>query len=168
MDNEEIGKATITNVTAIPAGSDEKKTQDIKDMVKETAETISEVMSDFSDEVIQETQEVETEMNQKLEEGKEKVKEFLNYIKTPEFKEKINSEAKKCKVPPKVYAESFFEKALGSISDVLNIAVSTVGGAVHSLIDLLHVVLISGVDIVQKVATSLVNIVTLNKTNVAY
>ena len=95
------------------------------------------------------------------------LKQFTDYIKGDTFKRDINDTAKKYGVPPKKLAQNFFEKALGTIGDILGIAINTVGNAGHTLIDILATVAHGAVNLIVNVANALARMITLNKTCVA-
>ena len=89
-------------------------------------------------------------------------------VKTAELKGKTKNEtAKKYGIPPKKLAKNFFEKVLGTIGDVLGIAISAVDNAAHMVVNILSTVVHGAVNIVVGVANALASIVTLNKTCIA-
>ena len=92
------------------------------------------------------------------------INDFFFFIKSDVFKTDVNETAKEYNVSPKKLAENFFEKALGTIGDVLGIAVDTTENIAHSLVSILSVVMNSAITVITKVANALVRIVTLNKT----
>lgn len=159
-DNQEVQeiKATVTNATVI--GCVQQATPppvDPVQIIDNAIGAVSDVINSFSDKVPNEEQ-------KQKEEAKSGIDSFMDFIKSDKFSKDINNTAKKFNIPPKKLAENFFEKALGTIGDILGIAISTVGNASHALIKLLSVVLNSSVDILVKVSNALVSIVTLNKT----
>lgn len=160
-DNNTV-KATVVGVTSVtPIASSPIPDDSMTGILKETMQTITDVINEFSDEINEKPASPKDEA--KVEGAKEDIKSFMDYIKSDGFKENINEKAEKYDVPPKKVAENFFEKALGTVADVLGLAVTTAGNAVHALINLLSTVLHSTTNIIVKVASALVSIVTLNK-----
>ena len=152
--NTQMNDVQVSNVTVTPVNQGFQTTQQI---VQETAQAINEAMNGFSDQPIgQEEQKARSFLGQ-----------FTNYIKSDLFKKDVEDAAKKTGVPPKKIAQNFFEKALGTVGDILGIAVGTVKNAADTLINLLSTVAHGAVSIVCNVANALVSMVTLNKTCVA-
>jgi len=145
----------VLNVQVEPANA---STEDLRKTVEATAQAVKESLDSFSDEVPTESEET-------------KARNFLNmftdYIKGESFKKDINDTAKKYGVPPKKLAENFFEKALGTVGDVLGIAIGTVGNAGHTLIDILATIAHGAVNVIISVANALARLVTFNKTCIA-
>lgn len=98
-------------------------------------------------------------------------KSFLNsfreYIKGTDFVNDVNNASARTGVPPRRIAENFIEKVLGTIGDVLGIAIGTVRSTGHTIISLLSAVLNGGIDLICNVASAIANMLTLNKTAVA-
>lgn len=92
---------------------------------------------------------------------------FIDYLKNGGFKKDIDCTARQYNVPPKQLAKNFLERCLGTIGDILGIAISTAGNAAHTLIDVLSTLAHGAANIVVNVATGLANFLTLNKTCVA-
>lgn len=131
-------------------------TEDLRKTVEATAQAVTESLNGFSDKVPgQESEET-------------KARNFLNmftdYIKGESFKKDINETAKKYGVPPKKLAENFFEKALGTVGDVLGIVIGTVGNAGHTLVDILTTIAHGAINVIISVANALARLVTFNKT----
>lgn len=133
--------------------------EDLRKTVEATAQAVKETLNGFSDEVPTEESE------------ESKARNFLNmftsYIKGESFKKDINETAKKYGIPPKKLAENFFEKALGTVGDVLGIAIGTVGNAGHTLIDILATIAHGAVNVIISVANALARMITFNKTCIA-
>lgn len=159
MEENNTVKATVVGVTPVtPIASPPAPDDSIAGVLKDTIEAISNVIGEFSDEV------PKTASTQEEAKAKESVRSFMDFIKSPDFKDTVNETAEKHGVPSKKLAENFFEKTLGTIADVLGLAINTSGNAIHSLINLLSTVLHSATNIIVKVANALVGVVTLNKT----
>lgn len=89
---------------------------------------------------------------------------FIDYLKNGGFKRDIDCTARQYNVPPKQLAQNFLERCLGTVGDILGIAISTAGNAAHTLIDVLSTLAHGAANIVVNVATGLANFFTLNKT----
>jgi len=152
-------KATIVG-EPIPVNQTTAANSSTVNVIQDAIGTISNVINDFSDKVTVDPVLPSPEET----EAKDKLTQFVDYIKSDNFKDNINQTAKEYGIPPKTLAENFFERALGTIADVLGLAIGTIGNASHALIKLLSTILNSSVNIVVKVANALVGIVTLNKT----
>lgn len=146
----------VTNVTVTPAVSAK---EELKADLKETAQAIKSTLEDFSDDVIKEGTEVKK--------ARGFLQDFTKYIKSDTFKKDVNATARKYNVPPKKLAENFFEKALGTIGDVLGVTFGTVGDVGHMLTNLLATIIHGAIDIAIKVANALARVFTLNKTCIA-
>ena len=156
MDTVQATVVTPVNVT--PVGAQMNAEEDLRKTMQDTAQAVEEALNDFSDEV---------PTDDETTKAKGFLKQFTDYIKGDTFKRDINDTAKKYGVPPKKLAQNFFEKALGTVGDVLGIAISTVGNAAHTLVDILSTVAHGAVGLIVNVANALARIVTLNKTCVA-
>lgn len=149
MDND----IKIVSVTATPVDPE------LQTQCKETAQAINETLEGFSDKAPCD--------DEKVTKAKGFLNKFTQYIKSQSFKDSVNSAAQKYNVPPKKVAEGFFSKCLGTIGDVLGIAITTVGNAGHTLIDIIASLAHGAVNMIVNVATALASIVTLNKTCMA-
>lgn len=150
------GIPSTPNATVIPAcnpsGSNEEQ---------ETIQAIKQAIDGFSDEVpVQENEE-------KVQESKNFLNWFRNYIGSQNFKDSVNNASIKYNVPPKAVAKNFFENILGTIGDVLGVAIGTVRNVGHTIVDIITAVLHGGVNLICNIANALASIVTLNKTNTA-
>lgn len=148
MQNEEV---KVLNVSVKPVGSTLEQT------MQATAQVMSETLNGF------------TEESETAEEKKAKgfLNDFNQYVKSHAFKEDVNAVAKKYGVPPKKVAQNFFEKALGTVGDILGIAISVVCNAGHMVVNLASTVAHSIVNLIQSIANGIASIVTLNRTCVA-
>ena len=156
MDTVQATVVTPVNVT--PVGAQMNAEEDLRKTMQDTAQAVEEALNDFSDEV---------PTDDETTKAKGFLKQFTDYIKGDTFKRDINDTAKKYGVPPKKLAQNFFEKALGTVGDVLGIAIGTVGNAAHTLVDILSTIVHGAVGLIVNVANALSRIVTLNKTCVA-
>ena len=153
-----VQATVVTPVSVTPVGAQMNAEEDLRKTMQDTAQAVEEALNDFSDEV---------PTDDKTTKAKGFLKQFTDYIKGDTFKHDINDTAKKYGVPPKKLAQNFFEKALGTIGDVLGIAINAVGNAGHTLIDILATVAHGAVNLIVNVANALARMVTLNKTCVA-
>lgn len=154
MQNEEV---KVLNVSVKPVGS--SADADLQKTLQETAKAVEESLNGFSNETPVDESEAEK--------AKGFLNQFTSYIKGESFKKDINDTAKKYGVPPKKLAQNFFEKALGTVGDVLGIAINTVGNAGHMLVDILSTIAHGAVNLIVNVANALARMVTLNNTCVA-
>lgn len=157
MDTQAIN-ATVSSCTAIPVNAS-CQSQTVQQTMDSTMEAIQEAMNSFSSEVINEAP------------NEKKAKGFLNslksYINTQEFKNKINETAQKTGRPPKEVAKNFFEKALGTVGDILGIAISVICDAGRMVVNIAGTICNSIINLIQSIANGIASIVTLNKTCVA-
>ena len=119
MDTTQATVIGSVNVTPVDTSS----VDDLRQTVQDTAQAVQDALNSFSDEV---------PTNDEATKAKGFLKNFTDYIKGDTFKRDINNTAKKYNVPPKKLAQNFFEKALGTVGDVLGIAISTVGNCKRS------------------------------------
>ena len=138
----------VLNVSVEPV----KVTGTVNQCLQDTAQVISNVMESFEEPT----------------EKEQKATSFLNtlkgYVQSEEFKADVNASAKKYGVPPKKIAQNFFEKALGTVGDILGVAVSVICNAGHMVVNLANTVCHSIVNLIQSIASGIVSIVTFNKT----
>lgn len=143
----------IVSVSATPVDPE------LQAQCQETAQVMNETLNGFSDKA--------PYSNEKVAEAKGFLSKFTEYIKSQSFKDSVNSASQKYNVPPKKVAEGFFSKCLGTIGDVLGIAIATVGNAGHTLIDIIASLAHGAVNVIVNVATALASMVTLNRTCMA-
>ena len=150
----------VLNVSATPVNAQTVTNTciDMQQTVEETMNSINESLNSFSNEIPQDAE---------VSKAKNFLNNFSNYIKGDSFKNEINETAKKYGIPPKKLAKNFFEKVLGTIGDVLGIAISAVDNAAHMVVNILSTVVHGAVNIIVGVANALASIVTLNKTCIA-
>ena len=104
----------------------------------------------------------ENKMSEK--ESKDFLKNFKEYVGSFEFKQKLKQASKETGIPTKTIANNFFEKALGTVGDILGVVVETTRNAGHTLIKIIDTVLNGAIDIICNIAQALFRLVTLNKT----
>lgn len=158
---ENVDELNVTNVTVTPATSKGKKKNakdELKKEVQETAQAVKESLDSFSDTV---------DENPEAQKARGFLRDFTSFIKSEGFKNEVNETAKKYNLPPKKIAESFFEKALGTVGDVLGVVFNTAGNAGHMLIDILATIAHGAVNLIVNVASALARVFTLNKTCIA-
>ena len=140
-------------------------------VIEQTAQNVEEIFNGFSDEIPSNNEPIEVVVEtqpkastQQVKEAKKYINNLLGYIQSDKFKEDINKTAAEYQVPPKALAKNFFEKALGTVGDVLGITISSVGNIASMVVDVLSAILHGAIDILVKVANALARTITLNKT----
>lgn len=151
-------KVTATNVTATPVQGNAQAEPSMQETLEQTAQAVQQAMDNLPD------KEVSAEEEKK---AKGFLRNFMEYIKGDTFREDVMSTSRKYHVPPKKIAQGFFETCLGTIGDVLGVAISTAGNAGHTLIDIIASLAHGAVSLMVKIAYGLASIVTFNKTCVA-
>lgn len=141
----------VLNVTVKPVG--QGANPNLQQTMQETAQVMSEVMNGF-------------------ESAKEKkamgfLDEFKQYVKGNSFKSDVEEVAKKYNLPPKKVAQNFFEKAMGTVGDILGVAISVVCNAGRMVINIASTVCHGIINLIQNIANGIASIVTFNKTCVA-
>ena len=147
--NEDI---KVLNVGVKPVGT--ATDVNLQQTMQDTAQVMNEALNGL-------------EETTKEKEAKNYLNSLKNYIKGSSFKSDIEEVSKKCNMPPKQVAQNFFEKALGTVGDILGIAISVVCNAGRMVINLASTVCHSIVNLIQSIFSGLASIVTLNKTCVA-
>lgn len=145
-----------TNVTAMPVQPQGEPT--LQQTLEQTAQAVQQAMDSFPEE------EVTAEEEKK---ARGFLNDFMSYIKGNEFHEDVMRTSRKYKIPPKKVAHGFFQTCLGTIGDILGVAIGTAGNACHTLIDIIANLTHGAVNLVVKVASGLASIVTFNKTCIA-
>ena len=140
----------VINVTAQPIGSAEN----LQQCMQSTAQVMSETLNSLPD---------ETETTEEKE-AKGFLNTFKSYIQSADFKQDVNDVAKKYGVPPKKVAQNFFEKALGTVGDILGIAINVVCNAGRMVISIASTVANSIINLIHSIASGIASIVTLNRT----
>ena len=133
----------------------------------EVEEVMNDVLDEFEDET-EEEEEVEEEIpEEKIEEATSYLNKFKEFIKTATFKEQINKTAKEYGVPPKKLAQNFFEKALGTVGDILGVAISVVCNAGRTIVRIAGSIANTVINLIESLFNGAVRVITLNKTCVA-
>lgn len=139
----------VINVTAQPIGS---TTENLQQCMQSTAQVMSETLNSLEGETSKEK------------EAKGFLNNFKSYIQSANFKQDVNDVAKKYGVPPKKVAQNFFEKALGTVGDILGIAINVVCNAGRMVINIASTVANSIINLIHSIASGIASIVTLNRT----
>lgn len=147
----------VVSATAVPVGS--TPAPSLQETISATTKVMNETLNQFSD---------ESPVVDKESKAKSILNEFQEFIKTDKFASDIKETAKKYNIPEKKLAQNFFEKVLGTVGDVLGIAISVVCHAGHMVINIVGTIAHSIVNLISTIANGLVSMVTLNKTCVAY
>lgn len=138
----------ILNATAIPVNQSVSVQEDLSNTVQEVNQVIDSI----------------DDTTQKEKEAKDYLNILRQYIKGDSFKKDVEEVSKKTGVPPKKVAQNFFEKALGTVGDILGIAISVVCNAGRMVVNLASTVCHSIVNLIQNILNGVASIVTLNKT----
>lgn len=153
MENENV---KVLNIT--PIGN---TTPNVQQTIQETTQAMNNVLDELS-----ETPSVSVSVKEA------KATKFLNnfkdYIQSQAFKDDVEEASKKYGVPPKKLAQNFFEKALGTVGDILGIAINVVCNAGHLIVNIASTICHSIVNLIKSIASGIASIVTLNKTCVAH
>ena len=152
--------ATVVNATATPINT--------INTIQNTANEMNNVLNDLSNGMNRVLNELPNEAPKTETAEEKKAKSFLNkfksYITSETFKKDINETAKKYNIPPKQLAQNFFEKALGTVGDILGIVISAVTNAGHMVINIVGTVAHGIINLITNIANGLCSLVTLNKT----
>lgn len=144
MQNETV---KVLNVKVVPNGS-------LEETMNETAQVMNEAINGFDD--AEETVEVEK--------AKSFLNDFKSYIQSASFKDDVNEVSQKYGVPPKKVAQNFFEKALGTVGDILGIAINVVCSAGHMVVQFAATVVHSIVNLIQGILNGIATIISGNRT----
>ena len=90
-----------------------------------------------------------------------------DYFRSEFFKADVDSASKKWHMPKKQVAQNFFDKALGTLGDILGIGISVVRNGAHVIVNLAASIAHGIIDLVCNIATGIASIVTFNKTCIA-
>ena len=107
----------------------------------------------------------EEERGEEVLKAKKTLLDFMNYIKSSSFIKKCNSLSRKTGIPPKKIAKGFFSNILGTIADILNIAIDTIQIGLAAIVEFLSWSIVTGGSIVCELAKGLVRVCTLNNTS---
>lgn len=136
------------------------KTPKVEETLEETIETIEEVLDGF--------EEFEEEaVEEKEEEAVSFLQQFQQYIKSDKFKSEVLKTSREYGIPPKKLAQGFFEKALGTVGDILGVGISVVCNAGHMIVSIAGTIANSIIDLICMIANGIASVVTLNKTCIA-
>lgn len=133
----------------------------IVEPTKETAKVIAETTEDISDDFLNEFSDEPLEVDP--EKAVSRLKGFVNFLKSDTFKNKINSAAYKKGIPPRKLAHGFISKTIGTLGDVLGIGIETIRMTLNGLLDLLHSILKSGLNIIMNAVQGLARMITFNQ-----
>ena len=150
MQNEEVKVLSV-----MPIGNE--TAQNVQECVQATADTMNNVLNEFSDTVPSAKEAKATKF----------LNNFKDYIQSQAFKDDVEETSKKYGVPPKKIAQNFFEKALGTVGDILGIGISVVCNTGHIVVNIASTVLHSIVNLIKSIANGIARIVTLNRTCVS-
>lgn len=136
------------------------------------SELISKVTTEITDTILKEsTSSVAKEDDEPIEpivlnpeNDKQFIKRVIDFLAGREFEEQCKVTGAKYNLPPKVVAKNFCLRILGTIGDVLGIAINVTRNFVKGTIQLLVSILFGGVDLICNVAQGLVSVITLNQT----
>ena len=135
--------------------------------IEEVENVMNDVLDEFEDET-EEEEEVEEEIpEEKIVEATNYLNKFKEFIKTAAFKEQRNKTAKEYGVPPKKLAQNFFEKALGTVGDILGVAISVVCNAGRTIVRIAGSIANTIINLIESLFNGAVRVITLNKTCVA-
>ena len=152
-----VQATVVTPVSVTPVGAQMNAEEALRKTMQDTAQAVEEALNGIDD-VIPETKEAK----------EKKATNYLNklqeFIKGENFKNQINQTAKKYNVPPKKLAHNFFEKALGTVGDILGIAIGVVCNAGRTVITIAGTIANSIVNLVESIFRGIASIVTLNRT----
>lgn len=152
-----INATVVTPVTVTPVGANMNASSELQQTMQATAQAVEASLNGFED-VIPETQEAK----------EKKATNYLNklqeFIKGEDFKNQINQTAKKYNIPPKKLAHNFFEKALGTVGDILGIAIGVVCNAGRTVITIAGTIANGIVNLIESIFRGIASIVTLNRT----
>ena len=140
------------------------KPQKVEETLEETIETIEEVLDDFED---FEEETLEEVVEEKEKEAVSFLQQFQQYIKSDKFKSEVLKTSKEYDIPPKKLAQGFFEKALGTVGDILGVGISVICNAGHMIVSIAGTIANSIIDLICMIANGVASVVTLNKTCIA-
>lgn len=86
------------------------------------------------------------------------------YIGSQQFQNDVNETAQKYNMPAKAVASNFFEKALGTVGDILGVAITVVRNGAHSVVNIAAGIAHGIIDLICNIAAGLGRMITFNKT----
>ena len=108
--------------------------------------------------------EVSSQGTEEANEASSIFKKIGSYFNSANFKKDIEKTAMEYHIPPKQLAKNFFLKIFGIVGDILGIVVNTACSVAHTIATIFNSLLHSAIDVVGKVANTIVSVVTLNQT----
>lgn len=144
----------VVCATAIPVGSP-AQSQTVENVLNDTVSSMQCVMEDFDD---------ECQVTPKEKKAMDYLNQFNDYIKSGAFTQNIKETAKKYKVPEKELAKNVFEKVLGTVGDILGIAINVICDAGRFVVRIVGTVVNGVIDLIQHIFNGAARIITLNKT----
>ena len=160
MDTNNTSATIISPVIVTPVGAKMNAKENLEKTMQNTAQIAEEALNSFSDKVP-----VDKEAKEKN--AIDYLKKLQEFIKGDDFKNQINQTAKKYNVPPKKLAKNFIEKALGTVGDILGIAIEVVCNAGRTIVTIAGTIANGIISLIESIFRGAVSIVTLNKTCVA-
>ena len=135
-------------------------------VIEEVEDAMNDVLDEFEDETEEEVEEEEIP-EEKVVEATDYLNKFKEFIKSKSFKQQIDETAKEYGIPPKKLAQNFFEKALGTVGDILGVAISVVCNAGRTIVRVAGSIANTIINLIESLFTGAVRVITLNKTCVA-
>lgn len=154
MNSDNVKVVSVTPISCQPQES-------VQQILHNTAQDMSSVLEQFSDEVPNGTTEKEKKAMGFL-------SQLKGYMHSAEFKKDIEEASKKHGIPPKQLAKNFFTKALGVVGDILGIAISAVCNAGHMIINIASTIAHGIVELISNIANAVASMVTFNQTCTAH
>lgn len=136
-------------------------------VIEEVEDAMNDVLDEFEDETEEEEVEEEEIPEEKVVEATDYLNKFKEFIKSKSFKQQIDETAKEYGIPPKKLAQNFFEKALGTVGDILGVAISVVCNAGRTIVRVAGSIANTVINLIESLFTGAVRVITLNKTCVA-
>lgn len=136
-------------------------------VIEEVEDAMNDVLDEFEDETEEEEVEEEEIPEEKVVEATDYLNKFKEFIKSKSFKQQIDETAKEYGIPPKKLAQNFFEKALGTVGDILGVAISVVCNAGRTIVRVAGSIANTIINLIESLFTGAVRVITLNKTCVA-
>ena len=136
-------------------------------VIEEVEDAMNDVLDEFEDETEEEEVEEEEIPEEKVVEATDYLNKFKEFIKSKSFKQQIDETAKEYGIPPKKLAQNFFEKALGTVGDILGVAISVVCNAGRTIVRIAGSIANTVINLIESLFTGAVRVITLNKPCVA-
>ena len=151
-----VNATVVTPVTVTPVSN----ADDLQNVMKDTAQAVEQALNGFSDEI---------PVNEEAKEKKatDYLKKLQEFIKGDDFKNQVNQTAKAYNVPPKKLAQNFIEKALGTVGDILGIAIGVVCNAGRTIVTIAGTIANGIIGLIESIFRGAVSIITFNRTCIA-